>query len=66
MPENQRWVAERCLSFSMAGSWAFADHLADAKRNSNSGDIIYIAEKSPMLPGYLRAGLDALTRMPPA
>jgi hypothetical protein len=38
----------------------FAEHLARAKRNSDEGDVNYIAEKSPALPTYLRAGLDRL------
>ena len=38
----------------------FAEHVAEAKRNSNETDVSYIAEKSPALPVYLRAGLDRL------
>ena len=45
------------------GDWIetdFADHVAQATRYSNETDVDYIAEKSPALPIYLRAGLDRL------
>jgi len=38
----------------------FAEHVAEATRHSNETDVDYIAEKSPALPVYLRAGLDRL------
>jgi len=38
----------------------FAEHVAEATRNSNETDVNYIAEKSASLPVYLRAGLDHL------
>ena len=39
---------------------SFADHLKHAKNTSDAGDVDYIAEKSPSLPLYLRAGLARL------
>jgi hypothetical protein len=38
----------------------FAGHLAHAERDSDDGSVDYIAEKSPALPTYLKAGLDRL------
>jgi hypothetical protein len=38
----------------------FAGHLAHAKRNSNDGNVNYIADKSPALPTYLMAALERL------
>jgi hypothetical protein len=38
----------------------FATNLDHAKRNSDDGDVVYITEKSPALPTYLRAGLARL------
>jgi hypothetical protein len=38
----------------------FAELLAEAKRNSDSHDVDYIAEKSLALPSYLRDGLRRL------
>jgi hypothetical protein len=38
----------------------FAEHVAEATRNSNEPDVDYIAETSASLPVYLRAGLDRL------
>ena len=39
----------------------YMDHLVDAReKQGDPGEVIYIAEKSPALPGYLRKGLERL------
>jgi hypothetical protein len=39
---------------------SFADNLTSAQANKDDHAVHYIAEKSPALPTYLRAGLEAI------
>jgi hypothetical protein len=54
------------LMWTGRGDASFAQNLKYAYENRDAGTVDYIAEKSPALPDYIRAGLKASkpTRMP--